>query len=278
MVWYILLKDLFGSYNIDLNKQHSYDEIAHFYHRNNNLLSLSWRELEKELSQKWTHNKFIELLELLNSLELSERKLFTRPIALEYDKEKVAYIEKNIFRSYQAKQIFNELILPKSITEKNVEYPYSDEQKRYICNLSDGPEEANEKMEILDIGFKFDFNVSLEKRRSMRKKMFDITFTLLLKDEINAVHPELVDAIFQNIDASLQKEMEDGTDKEWWSIHNVFYGFISGTNDYRIPQIVINNNSHYSFVYFIFDAMLLLDTIVRERKLVQSENFALLRK
>ena len=133
-------------------------------------------------------------------------------------------------------------------------------------------------MEILDIGFKFDFNVSLEKRRSMRKKMFDITFTLLLKDEINAVHPELVDAIFQNIDASLQKEMEDGTDKEWWSIHNVFYGFISGTNDYRIPQIVINNNSHYSFVYFIFDAMLLLDTIVRERKLVQSENFALLRK
>ena len=278
MVWYILLKDLFGSYNIDLNKRHSYNDIAHFYYRNNNLLYLSWWDLEKNLTHKWTHNKFIELLEMLNSLELSERKLFTRPIALEYDKEKIEYIEKNIFRSYRSKQIFSELILPKSITDKNIEYPYSDEQKRYICNLSDTGPEANEKMEILDLGFHFDFNVSLEKRRSMRKKMFDITFTLLLKDEINTIHPELVDSIFDNIDASLEKEMQDGTDKEWGSIHNVFYGFISGSNDYRIPEIVINNNSHYSFVYFIFDAMLLFDTVVKERKLDQAQNFALLRE
>jgi hypothetical protein len=132
-------------------------------------------------------------------------------------------------------------------------------------------------MEILDLGFQFDSNVSLEKRRSMRKKMFDITFTLLLKDEINTVHPELIDSVFANIDISLQKEAQNGTDKEWGSIHNVFYGFMSGTNDYRIPQIVINNQSHYSFIYFIFDAMLLLDTVVRERKLDQAKDFALSR-
>jgi hypothetical protein len=206
-------------------------------------------------------------LEILNSLGLSERKLFTRPISLEYDKEKVDYIEQNIFRSYSMKQIFNNLILPKSITDKDTQYPYSDEQKKYICDLSDSLEEANERMEILDLGFQFDYNVSLEKRRSMRKAMFDITFTLLMKDEINQAHPELVESVFQNADISLKKEVADGIDKEWGSIHNVLYGFISGTNDYRKPQIVVNNNSHYSFIYFIFDAMLLFDTVIKERKL-----------
>jgi hypothetical protein len=267
MEGYIVLKDLFRSYKIDVNKKYSLSDIEDFYHRNKSILFVSWDDLEQNLATMWTGNKFTELLEMLYSFELFETPLHTSTrLALSLS-DSMKQVEKEVFRKHDMKYIYSNFILPSAIVDKSKDSSYSDGEKKYIADLSMSLDEANEQMKLLHFGFDFDKNTSLEMRRLMRKKMFDITFTMFFRDE----HSDFTDGLFENIDNGLKKEVLDGTDKEWWSLHNVMYGFISWKNTYKVPHIWINNNSHYSFLYFVFDAMYLLDEIIKKEKILCSK-------
>lgn len=268
----VSLEKMYKVYGIDTNKKCTKDIILDFYNRNKPVLTLSWEDLENELATKWTHNKFVELLEIIYSLGIQDYQL---EITNRFDSktpDEILEIENIIFRKNNSEELYNKFIIPKAIVEKDIDYGYNEEEKKYIANLTTPKEELNKKIQFLDSHYNFDKDASLEKTRRMRKKWLEIMFTCFLKVDFFRDDKNFKKMMFENSDIQLKKERQCNIDKEIGSLHNVLYGFISWKNIYKVPYIWLNENSHFMFLHLVFDVMMFLKTILLKNNLINQNN------
>ncbi|MCH2188446.1 hypothetical protein MK079_01295 [Candidatus Gracilibacteria bacterium] len=260
----IELSQLYQIYTeADTHKLYQPSDIHMFYELNKHMLCLSGDQLEEELAHKWTHNKFIKLLEMIAcvqkhdiSLDLSVNRLNSH-VSHEVDE-----IETIIFAKNNFEQILNKFIVPKAIMEKEVDYGYSNKQKKYIANLSYHIDELGGYFQTFEDIFVFDKNVSMEKRRSMRKKGLEICLASLLKLDFLRDDTGFKKTLFEKFDHHMKIERQEGTDKEIGSLHNVIYGCISGSDMYKLPYVGLDRVSHYSFLCFVYSALQLFCTCI----------------
>jgi len=272
----VTIKDLSKLYKINQNQKYTNQEIKDFFLENKKLLTLTWEQLENELANNWTHNKFVELLEMINNCmdiddctdvnnctDVALQHLCEIPLPKNIDEieipKEMIQIQETIFEKNSFEEIFNKFILPKSIMDEKVNYWYSSEEKKYIVNLTIPEKDLETKMNYINTKLNFSYDDTLEKTRSTRKKWLEVLFNIIFKipdirDDINTKN-----LLFKSLDEQLKKEKQDQTDKQWGSLHNVIYWFISWKNIYKIPQYHRNRNSYFSFVSFIFDTMKTLE-------------------
>lgn len=227
-------------------------EILELLKTKKNDWELNWKELS-----------LYENLQLEYNFKKQQYNLNTINLLNHWSFDEVYEIEKIIFEKNSFVEILNKFIIPKAIIINDIDYGYTEEEKKYYANLTSSISEAHWSIERLYDIFNFDSHTSLERRRSMRKKAFELIFTTYFKDNTFKTDEEFKNNFFLGFDIALKEERKNNLDKEWWSLHNVFYGFISWKNIYKIPYIWYENQkSHYSFLCTIVDIMNILNNLI----------------
>lgn len=251
--------DLYNVYNIDKNLKYWLDEIKSFFEINKKVLFLKWEGLEEEFAVNWTHDKFVKLLECVYVLNKNDI-IFNKTVLSDDKKEQeLDNIRETIFNKNSFEELYNKFIIPKSILEKDIDYWYSKEDEKYIANLTYWVKDINDSISILKDIFEFNNSTSLERRRSMRKKWLELIIAWLFRNPKIKNDKDFVKTMYKMFDDWLKKERDNETDKEYWSLHNVIYWFISHSNIYKTSWTKYSNNSHYQFIQFIPELLKILN-------------------
>lgn len=253
----ININNLYELYNINFQTQYTTKEINDFYVKNKDILNLTWKKLEVELITKWTHNKYIKLLIILNNLSINGILISIWSLNNNSTNE-IDIIKKTIFEKNNFEKLYNKFIVPKSIMDNEVNYGYTEKEKKYIANLTTPNSEIESKINFLDINFAFNKDTSLEWRRRNKKKWLELIITSILKSSLIKNNISLKEWLFKYLDDQLAKEKQNKIDTELWSLHNVIYWFISWKNIYKTRWIQFSENSHYIFLELVFNTMKIL--------------------
>lgn len=258
----IAVKNVASEYGFDTQKQFFEKEIQHFMQMHQWILSLDRKAQIQKMREMWSLSTFWKLIEILCFLGKQDTILSIDASKKPNDTDAVREIRNAVFGQNSTEALLDKFIRPRWVMEKDIDYSYDDFQLSRYGDFTAEPKQALEKMMLLTNNSSFlmlDENHSPERLRRERKNANDIMFTCIMRHPSISTHPSFRSEMMSQIDKARNVEIEKHTDTEYWSVHHVLYGLISGTDDYATDPW-LNPHSEFFYINLIVPALSLLLT------------------